>query len=238
MRKVDGENPRVRAQSRVMGVRSATTGVLFRKPEIEKHSVQSLAKPNLTPVFMPNAFRAIMSASWLRSTAWTTTNKTPTARTPEFVKPEIASLVSMMPAFQTTQSAMKAAMSGVFHPVTSAANKKMIMTITNHGCQDAASVSSIVPKIQSATASALETSPRGLVAQKSNLTLRLAQTAFSLTAQTSSQTNASGPHPQAILLCSEATRASSGGRDADPQDCSGVDTKLDYCYTDVQYNLY
>lgn len=102
MRKIEGEKPRARAQSRVIGMRSATTGVLLRKAERTKQRHIILPSPASREVLSPKTRRAALSASWDFSTPLITTNRAPTASIPALLNPESASVVFTSPTFQTS----------------------------------------------------------------------------------------------------------------------------------------
>lgn len=61
IRNLDGEKPRVRAQSPVMGISRATIGVLLKKAESTKVRDMSLTSPNLRLVCRPNTCFAALS---------------------------------------------------------------------------------------------------------------------------------------------------------------------------------
>lgn len=80
IRNMDGENPRARAQSLVMGISSATTGVLLRNAERMKHRAIMRPRPAAKDVRSPKTFLAALSASCDFSTPLMTTKRAPAER--------------------------------------------------------------------------------------------------------------------------------------------------------------
>mmetsp|Transcript_45597 Transcript_45597/g.83788 ORF Transcript_45597/g.83788 Transcript_45597/m.83788 type:complete len:233 (+) Transcript_45597:1464-2162(+) len=132
MRNLEGAKFRPRAQSRRIGISSATSGVLLKNPEKARPRLQSRSRAPNSVVFLPKHFLATLSTTLALSTPSTTMNSAPTVIRDELLKPKMASLVSMIPKFQTTANAPSNTISGGLNSLYSSTKAISITTRTAH----------------------------------------------------------------------------------------------------------
>ena len=127
MRNCDGASFLDRAQSRVIGIRMKTIGVLLKTAENANVMNMSFTSATVLPE-SPNTFRAILSIRWLFSTPWAITNKLATVIILELEKPDRAWSVEMIPMSHTATSAVSMIM---YAGASSKNSDRSIMNSTN-----------------------------------------------------------------------------------------------------------
>mmetsp|Transcript_88455 Transcript_88455/g.245639 ORF Transcript_88455/g.245639 Transcript_88455/m.245639 type:complete len:213 (+) Transcript_88455:2040-2678(+) len=131
----EGAKSRARAQSRTIGMNRATNGALLMKHPKKRVMQQSLQSDPNSDVLSPSVARAVRSISLERSTAFTTTNMEPTTTKELLLKPSRASMVVIIPRFQTNARATNITTSGGRASVMSITRTASITVATTHACQ-------------------------------------------------------------------------------------------------------